>query len=328
MKTVYISEFGDIENLEVREVAKPIISRADQVIVNVKAAALNRADILQRKGFYPAPEGYPEKILGLEFAGEVSEIGSEVENFKIGDRVFGITAGGGQAEFVLTNKDQVTKIPEHMDYVEAAAVPEAYITAYDAVWMQGGLQQGESLLIHAVGSGVGLAALDIAKFRHNKVFGTSRTQEKLDRCVELGLGVPINTKETNDLAEIINEETNGKGVDVVLDLVGASLFEANLHSLALKGRLILVGLVGGRKSEFDMGIALRKRLHIIGTVLRSRSEEEKAKATMNFNRDILGFLNGQDLKPSMDKVFKVEDVQKAHRYLESNKSFGKVVLEF
>ena len=276
MKAVYIKEFGGIENLEIRDVEKPSSPNKKQVLVNVKAAALNRADILQRKGFYPAPKGYPEKIPGLEFAGEVFEIGREVTKFSVGDRVFGITAGGGQAEFVLTLENQLVRIPEQMEYAAAAAVPEAYITAFDAVWTQAKLRAGETLLIHAVGSGVGLAAFDIAKFNYNKVFGTSRTQSKLDRCVEIGLDVPINTMETPDFAEIIKEETNGEGVDVILDLVGASLFDGNLRSLAKKGRLLLVGLVGGRKAEFDMGIVLRKRLQIIGTVLRSRTAGGKS----------------------------------------------------
>jgi len=328
MKAVYVKEFGGIENLEIRDVDRPSPPKNKQVLVNVKAAALNRADILQRKGFYPAPKGYPERILGLEFAGEVADVGDEVENLEIGDRVFGITAGGAQAEYTMTLENQLAKIPAQMGYVEAATVPEAYITAFDAVWTQAKLRAGETLLINAVGSGVGLAALDIAKFNNNKVFGTSRTQSKLDRCSKLGLDVPINTSGNHDFTHILKEATNGKGVDVILDLVGASLFSANLRCLASKGRLLLVGLVGGRKSEFDMGIALRKRLKIIGTVLRSRSEEEKAKATENFERYVLDFLNGNDLKPTLDKVFNVEDVRKAHEYMESNYNFGKIVLEF
>ena len=182
MKAVYIKEFGSAENLEIRDVEKPVISEAKQVLVNVKAAGLNRADIMQRKGFYPAPKGFPERILGLEFAGEVAEIGESVEKFAVGDRVFGITAGGGQAEFVLTEEDQLAKIPDNLNFAEAATIPEAFITAHDAVWTQGNLIKGETLLIHAVGSGVGLAALQIAKAKGNKVIGTSRTAEKLKRC--------------------------------------------------------------------------------------------------------------------------------------------------
>lgn len=327
MKSVYIKEFGGAENLEIREVEKPVLSQANQVLVNVKAAALNRADILQRKGFYPAPKGFPERILGLEFAGEVAEIGEDVSGFEVGKRVFGITAGGGQAEFVLTEENQLAKIPENLSFTEAAAIPEAFITAYDAVWMQGNLQAGETLLIHAVGSGVGLAALQIAKAKGNKVIGTSRTQNKLDECKKFGLDIAINTGEIKDFDEVI-KKTNKNGVDVILDLVGANYFEANLQSLALKGRLVLVGLVSGRKAEFDLGMALTKRLKIIGTVLRSRVAEEKAVATANFIREVLPLIEAGKIKPNLDKVFKMENVQAAHEYLESNESFGKVVLKF
>jgi putative PIG3 family NAD(P)H quinone oxidoreductase len=323
MKAVYIREFGGAENLEIREVEKPVLSESNQVLVNVKAAALNRADIMQRKGFYPAPKGYPERILGLEFAGVAAEIGKDVKDFKIGDKVFGITAGSGQAEFVLTEEDQLAGIPDNLNFTEAATIPEAFITAYDAVWTQGNLSENETLLIHAVGSGVGLAALQVAKAKGNKVIGTSRTQDKLDECKKLGLDFAINTGENSEFSKEIENSVN-----VILDLVGASYFEQNLKSLAKKGRLILVGLVGGRKAEFDMGMALMKRLKIIGTVLRSRSAAEKATATANFIGEVLPLIKAGKIKANLDKVFKVEDVQKAHEYLESNKSFGKVVLEF
>lgn len=328
MKAIYIKEFGGAENLEIREVEKPFVSESNQVLVNVKAAALNRADILQRKGFYPAPKGFPERILGLEFAGVVAEIGEDVSNLKIGDRVFGITAGGGQAEFVLTEENELAEIPENLSYRQAATIPEVFITAHDAVRTQGDLQKGETLLIHAIGSGVGLAALQIAKASGNKVIGTSRTQDKLDKCREFGLDMAINTGEIKDFAEFIKAATDGKGVDVILGLVGASYFEENLKSLASKGRLILVGLVGGRRAEFDLGIALTKRLKIIGTVLRSRVSEEKAEATANFIKEVLPLIKAGKIKANLDKVFKVENIQAAHEYLESNKSFGKIVLEF
>jgi len=323
MKAVYIKEFGGAENLEIFEVEKPAISAENQVLVNVKAAGLNRADIIQRKGLYPAPKGYPERILGLEFAGVVSEIGSSVKNYKIGDWVFGITAGGGQAEFILTEEAQLARIPDNLNFEEAAAIPEAFITAHDAVWTQGNLSEGEKLLIHAVGSGVGLAALQIAKAKGTKVIGTSRTQDKLDECEKFGLDSGINTKENPEFASEIENS-----VEVILDLVGASYFEANLKSLKPKGRMILVGLVGGRKATFDMGMALGKRLHIIGTVLRARSSEEKATATANFAREVLPLIESGKIKPNLDRVFGAEEIREAHEYLESNSSFGKVVLKF
>ncbi len=328
MKAVYVKEFGSAENLEIREVEDLPKPKKKGILVRVKTSALNRADILQRKGFYPAPEGFSERILGLEFAGEVAEIGEAVSNFKIGDRVFGITAGGAQAEFLLTDESLLAKIPENLNFIEAAAVPEAFITAHDAIFTLANLREGETLLIHAVGSGVGLAALQLAKTKNIKVFGTSRTSDKLEKCREFGLDEAILTDKDTDFAKIVREKTEGKGIDVILDLVGASFFAENLKSLALRGRLILVGLTGGATAEFNLGMALAKRAKIIGTVLRSRSTEEKAEATAKFVEDVLPLIEAGKIKPNFDKVFPVENIREAHEHLESNRSFGKVVLEF
>ena len=334
MKSVFVKEFGGTENLEIREIENPPKPKEKQVLVNVKASALNRADILQRKGLYPAPKGFPERILGLEFAGEVAEIGESVKDFTVGNRVFGITAGGAQAEFLLMEESHLAKIPANLSFTEAATIPEAFITAHDAVFTQADLQAGETLLIHAVGSGVGLAALQLAKAKNVKVFGTSRTADKLERCNKFGLdeGIVTDTETVKDnpqiFAELIEHFTNGKGVDVILDLVGASYLAANMESLALKGRLILVGLVSGKEANLNLGMTLAKRAKIIGTVLRSRSTTEKAEATRLFIEDVLPLLAEGKVKPNLDKVFKIEDVKEAHEYLESNESFGKIVLEF
>jgi putative PIG3 family NAD(P)H quinone oxidoreductase len=333
MKAVYIKEFGGAENLEIRETENPSPPESSQVLVRVKAAGLNRADILQRKGFYPAPVGFPERILGLEFAGEVAETGENVRDFKPGDRVFGITAGGAQAEFLLTDESLLAKIPENLSFTEAAAVPEAFITAHDALFPQGNLRENETLLIHAVGSGVGLAALQLAKARNIYTIGTSRTWDKLKKCEQFGLdfGVLSDTDaiqtHPRQFAELIQFKTEGKGADVILDLVGAKYFAANLESLALKGRLILVGLTGGAKAEFNLGTALAKRARIIGTVLRSRPTREKAEANRKFIEEVVPLFENGKIKPNIDRVFKMEEVKEAHEYLESNDSFGKVVLE-
>lgn len=332
MKAVYIKQFGGAENVEIREVENPPRPNGKQVLVRVHASALNRADILQRQGFYPAPKGFPERILGLEFAGEVAEIGREVKDFAVGERVFGITAGGAQAEFLLTEELQLAKIPANLSLTEAAAVPEAFITAHDAVFTQGHLREGESLLIHAVGSGVGLAALQLAKANNIITIGTSRTENKTLKANELGLDHAIVTnsemsRNPKKFAELINYFTDEKGVDVILDLVGADYFTANLESLALKGRLILVGLTSGRTSEFNLGMALSKRLKIIGTVLRSRPAHEKAEATQKFINEVLPLFEAGKIKPNVDRIFKLEEIISAHEYLESNDSFGKVVIE-
>ncbi len=328
MKAVYVREFGAAGNLEIRAVENPPRPRAEEVLVAVKAAALNRADLLQRQGFYPAPKGFPERVLGLEFAGEVAEIGAAVTDFKVGDKVFGITAGGAQAEFVLTEESLLAAIPANLSFIEAAAIPEAFITAHDAIFTQGNLRENETLLIHAVGSGVGLAALQLAKAKNVFTFGTSRTPEKLEKCREFGLDTGIVTDDKNDFAATIKEKTGGEGVNVILDLVGASFFLANLQSLALKGCLIVVGLTGGRTAQIDLGSALQKRAKIIGTVLRSRSTAEKAEANRKFIEEVLPLIAAGKVKPNLDRIFAVEDVKAAHAYLESNAGFGKVVLEF
>lgn len=328
MKAVYITEFGGPENLEVREVADPPEPKEKQVLIRVKAAGLNRADILQVQGHYPPPAGYSPNIPGMEFAGDVVETGSGVKAFSIGDRVFGITAGEAQAEFLLTDETVLARIPENLNFTEAAAVPEAFITAHDAVFTQAGLAVGESVLIHAIGSGVGLAALQLAKANGRRVIGTSRTQDKLDKCKKLGLDVPILAGKVARFSETVKARTAGEGVNVILDLVGAAYFQENIASLAAKGRLMLVGLTGGRTTEFDLGSALHKRLTIRGTVLRGRSVAEKAEATRLFAEEVVPLLADDRIRPNLDKTFQAENAAEAYKYLASNESFGKVVLEF
>jgi NADPH2:quinone reductase len=327
MKTVYIKEFGGPENLEIREVSDPPKPAGSQVLVRVRAAGLNRADLLQRQGKYMPPAGYSPNIPGMEFAGEVAEIGGSVSGVKIGDRVFGITAGEAQAEYLLIEESLLAKIPINLNFVEAAAVPEVFITAHDAIFTQCELKRGEWLLVHAVASGVGLAALQLAKANGAQVIGTSRTEHKLNRCSEFGLDVPILTKESK-FADAVMRATEGNGVNVVLDLVGGPYFGENLEAIAQKGRMILVGLTAGRSAEFNLSMALFKRLKIIGTVLRGRSTEEKAAAVKRFVEEVVPLFASSKIRPNVDKVFPAEAIQEAHRYLESNESFGKVILEF
>ena len=326
MRAVYIRSFGGPENLEVRDVPEPPKPSGSEVVVRVRAAGLNRADLLQRRGLYPPPKGYSPNIPGLEFAGEVLEIGIDTAGLQPGDRVFGITAGEAQAEFVNIDSGLAVKIPENLSFAEAAAVPEAFITAHDAVFTQGELKAGETLLIHAVGSGVGLAAVQIAKAAGARTIGTSRTADKLERARRFGLDEAILTGENAEFASILRSK-NGGGVDVILDLVGAGYFKENIESLRPKGRLLLVGLTSGARAEFDLSMALTKRLRIIGTVLRSRSLEEKIDATRRFALEVVPLLESAAVAPTVDKVFRMDEVREAHEYLESNKSFGKVVIE-
>lgn len=327
MKAVYINKFGGPENLEIREVPDPPKPLGKNVLVRVRAAGLNRADLLQRKGFYPAPEGYSSNIPGLEFAGEVVEVGERVASWKPGDRVMAITAGEAQAELASIDDSLLIRIPERLSFTDAAAIPEAFITAHDAIFTLGELKERQTLLVHAVASGVGIAALQMAKQAGATVIGTSRTSDKLERCAEIGLDHGIVTTDATFAADV-KQVTDGRGADVILDLVGASYFSENLASLATKGRLILVGLTGGATAEFDLRTALQKRARIIGTVLRGRSVVEKAAATEAFVEHAMADIEAGSIQPVVDKVFPLEQIREAHEYLESNQSFGKVVLEF
>ncbi|MFZ1700170.1 MAG: NAD(P)H-quinone oxidoreductase [Pyrinomonadaceae bacterium] len=328
MKAIYINEFGSIDNLAFKDIETPELPSAEHVLVKVHAAALNRADLLQARGLYLPPAGYSPNIPGLEFAGEVTEVGVSVTDWKRGDRVFGITAGEAQAEFLVTDESLLMRIPDNLSYADAACVPEAFVTAHDAIFTLGELAAGEDLLIHAVGSGVGLAALQMAKARNARVIGTSRTADKLDRCRESGLDHGLCVTDPDAFAEQVLAATDGRGANVILDLVGAAYFAQNLASLASQGRLMLVGLTSGRTAEFNLGLALQKRAKIVGTVLRPRSIAQKADATAKFAAEILPLFESGAVKPNLDRVFPASDAVAAYKYLESNESFGKVVLEF
>ena len=326
MKAVYIKEFGGPENLEIREVPDPPKPQGKQILVRVRAAGLNRADIMQRRGLYPPPAGYSPNIPGLEFAGEIVETGDEASRFTTGDRVFGITAGEAQAELLLIDESLAAAVPAGVDLTEAAAFPEVFITAHDAVFTQAQLRSGESLLVHAVGSGVGLAALQLAKARGCRVIGTSRTADKLERCAAFGLDMPILVDGEPDFAASVADSTGGRGADVILDLVGGAYFQQNVLSLAAKGRLMLVGLSAGRKAEADLGMLLGKRAKVIGTVLRGRSVDEKADAVRLFEIEVVPLIAGRKVTGSVDRVFAIGDIARAHEYMESNESFGKIVI--
>jgi putative PIG3 family NAD(P)H quinone oxidoreductase len=282
---------------------------------------------MQARGSYPPPPGYLANIPGLEFAGEIVAVGEGVTDWNNGDRVMAITSGEGQAEKVVIDPRLLMRIPGELSFTEAAAIPETFITAHDAVFSQGQLSEGETLLIHAVGSGVGLSALQMAKSRGIAVVGTSRTGDKLERCREFGLDLGIETADGPVFAERI-KTFDQRGVDVVLELVGGDYFAEDIAALALKGRVILVGLTAGRRSEIDLGMTLQKRAKIIGTTLRMRSTEEKAAATQAFANDFLQAIASGKITPVVDRVFPVAEAREAYAYLASNESFGKVVLEF
>lgn len=327
MRAVKIVSFGGVEGLQVAEVADAPEPTRDRVRVRVRAAGLNRADILQRLGRYPAPPGYSQDIPGLEFAGEVESVGEDARVWKVGDRVFGITGGGGQAKLVTAAESTLARIPDNLDWVQAAAIPEVFITAHDALFTQCELQIGERVLIHAVGSGVGTAASQLVKAAGGVAYGTSRTPEKLERANDFGLSQSIAVgTDPSKFAAAVEDWTHGEGVNVVLDLVGAAYLKTNLESLATKGRLIFVGTTSGAKAEIDYSIVMRKRLRIMGTSLRTRSLEEKATATRLFAEHVVPLLESGSVRPVVDTVFKMDEVREAHRRIETNETFGKVIL--
>jgi NADPH:quinone reductase len=292
----------------------------EQVRVRVRATALNRADVLQRMGHYPPPPGVPRDIPGLEHAGEVDAVGPGVSRWKVGDRVFGLVGGGSYAEQIVAHERTVARIPDGLDWVAAAAVPEAFITAHDALFRLGGLRPGARVLIHAVGSGVGIAAVQLAASSQATSFGTSRTPAKLSRAMELGLShsLPVDGFE---------KAVGAQGVDLVIDFVGGPYLARNLEALAPCGRLVVVGLLGGRKETIDLGVVLTKRLSVIGTALRTRPLEEKIEVTKTFEKEVVPLLARGVLKPVVDRVYELERVREAHEYMESNELFGKVVLK-
>ena len=296
----------------------------DQVLVSVRAAGLNRADCLQRMGIYPPPPGVPQNVPGLEFAGEIESVGSTIRGFASGDRVMGIVGGGAMAERLITRAEELLPIPDGMSFEYAAAIPEAFVTAYDAAVLQGGLKEGQTLLIHAVASGVGTAAIQLCKAFGANSIGTSRSAEKIERCLSLGLdhGVVVEDKQFADAIRVIAP----KGVDVILDTIGAAYLGQNLKVVAKQGRVVCIGLLGGAKAELSLGVLLAKRASIIGSVLRSRSAQEKGELNALFAKNVLPLFANGALKPVVDAVLPMEDVADAHRRMGANKTFGKLIL--
>jgi NADPH:quinone reductase len=329
MRAAVITRPGGPEVLEVLEVPRPL-PREGEVLVAVRASALNRADLLQRQGRYPAPAGAPANIPGLEIAGEVEALGAAVTRWSIGDRVFGIVGGGGNAEFAVTHESELARVPEGLSWAEAAAVPEAFITAHDALMTQAAMREGEAVLIHAVGSGVGLAAVQLVRAFGGRCYGTARTGDKVARARDLGLldGVVMDERfELAALAERAREWTAGRGMDVVLDLVGGPYLSASVACAAPQGRIILIGLLAGRAATLDLGAILTRRLMVRGTVLRSRSGREKADVTAAFATAVLPLIERRLVRPIVDRVFPLDAIRDAHALLESNGTFGKVVVQ-
>lgn len=315
---------GGPEMLQVRDVSDPACG-PEELLVAVRATALNRADLLQRRGHYPAPAGAPADIPGLEFAGEVVARGERVRGFSSGDRVMGILGGGGYAERVALHERLCLPIPPALDWVLAAAVPEAFLTAYDALFLRGGLSPGENLLVHAAASGVGTAAAQLARIAGATVVGLIRTATKRQGLLDLGLDHVLDAADP-DLTSRIMAATHGAGIDLVLDAVGAGAWSLNAGVLRERGRWVVIGLMGGSLVEVDLALLMSKRLTVTGSVLRSRAIEEKGALVQEFGRRMLPLLASGRLQPLVDRTFDWRDAADAHRYMERNANVGKIVL--
>ena len=324
MRAVLIQEPGGPEVLRLERVPEPAPSPGE-ILVRVRATALNRADLLQRRGLYPPPPGVHPRIPGLEFSGCVEAAGPAVTEFQPGQRVMGLLPGAGYAEKVVTPERLALPVPDRLGFQEAAAIPEVFLTAFDALHLQGGLGPGQTLLLHGAGSGIGTAALQLCRLTGATSIGTSRSRDKLDRCLELGLDHAVLT-ERGGFRDAVIEATAGRGVDLILDMVGAPYLEQNLSCLAPRGRLILIGLLGGPSAPVDLARILKQSLQIRGTVLRPRPVEEKIRLSQEFRRRILPFFESRVLQPIVDRVFPLEEAAAAHSWMESNRNFGKIVL--
>lgn len=325
MRAAVITRPGppDVFAIESRPVPAP---DTGEILVRVHASAINRADLLQRMGRYPAPSGVSADVPGLEFAGTVVALGAGVAGWQLGDRVCGLVGGGAHAEYLVTHERTVARVPEALSWEHAGASPEAYITAHDAMVMQAGLQPGESVLVHAVGSGVGLAAVQLATALGATVYGTARGTEKLDAARAMGMREGGQPGEAGWVAAAVHSWTAGRGVNVVIDLVGGDYTAESLPAMAPRGRLMLIGALAGSKATVDLRMILGKRLTIRGTVLRSRPLPERIEVTESFARDVLPLLASGQLLPRIDARFELSRIAEAHALVEGNRTIGKVAL--
>jgi NADPH2:quinone reductase len=325
MRAVVLEEYGGPEVLRIRDVPDPEPG-PDEVLVDIRSTALNRADVLQRMGLYPQPGGRgAHEIPGLEFAGVVVARGARAALWPLGAEVMGITAGGGYAQRIAVHERQVAAVPASVALSDAGALPEVWITAFDALVAQGGLAPGGAALVHAGASGVGTAAIQIAKALGATVVVTA-SAGKLASCVALGADRAVDYA-TEDFAEAARAATGGRGVDVVLDVIGGDYLDADLAALALGGRIVQVGTMGSGKAAINLGMLMTKRASLVGTVLRPRPIEEKIAVTQRFAREVLPWFDRGLCRPVIDRRFPLEEIAEAHRVLESNTTVGKIVID-
>ena len=323
MRAVVLTEHGGPEVLVVRESADPVPG-PEEVLVRVAATALNRADLLQRMGMYPNPFPDGDEIPGLEFAGTVESCGPRVTAWKPGDAVMGIVSGGAYAEKLVVHERQAMAVPPGMALTDAAAIPEVFITAWDALVVQGGLTSGRWAMVHAGASGVGTAAIQICRAVGARIIVTC-SAGKVQACRDLGADVVVDYG-SQDFVEAARAATDGAGVDVVLDVIGGDYLERNIAALAVKGRIIQVGVMAGKPLPFNVGLLLGKRASITGTVLRARPTEEKIAISRRFAEEMLPLFSTGALRPVVDSVYPLSAVAEAHGRMAANANTGKIVL--
>jgi len=323
MRAIVIDKPGDESVLKLGKAPSPALA-PDDLRIRVAACAVNRADLLQRQGMYPPPPG-ASPILGLECAGTVSEVGANVRGFAVGERVMALLAGGGYAEDVVVHAGSAMKVPAALSLEEAAAIPEVFLTVFLNVFQLAHLPEKGALLVHGGGSGIGTAAIQLAKRAGALVIVTAGSEEKCARCRELGADVAVNYR-SERFADAAKQATGGRGVDVVLDSIGAPYLDDNLASLAIGGRLVLIGLMGGAKAELNLGVLLAKRLSVIGSTLRARPVDEKAAIVRGFLARFGEDLAVGRIRAVVDRVLPLARAGDAHRALKASEHFGKIVL--
>ena len=323
MRAVVITGYGGPEVLQVMEVPEPLPGPGE-VLVDVVSSALNRADLLQRMGLYPGPQ-MEHEVPGLEFAGRVSAVGEGVTRWSEGDEVMGITGGAAHAERLVVHADQAVRVPVGTPLEMAGALPEVFITAWDALVLQGGLREGGTALVHAGASGVGTAAIQLCGMLGATVVVTA-SAGKVARCLELGADRAVDYA-SQDWVSVVAEATDGRGADVVLDVIGGDYLDRNADALAVGGTIMQVGLMGGGKATFGLGKLLSKRARLVDTTLRARSLEEKVALSRAFeDRVVPGFEDGS-LQVVVDRRYPLADIAEAHAYMETNASVGKIALD-
>ncbi len=325
MKALVVEKFGDENALKIGDVAEPALGPAE-ILIRVRAAGVNRADILQRQGFYPPPPGASE-IIGLECAGEVAAVGAAAPGWKIGDRAMALLPGGGYAEKAAVHYGSAMKIPAALSFEEAAGIPEVFLTAFLNFFMLAAIERGETALIHGGGSGIGTASILLLKEAGARAIVTAGTDEKCGQCLKLGAAVAINYKR-GPFAPAVKEATGGRGVDVILDSIGGAYLPGNIESLAGGGRLVLIGLMNGTRAELDLAAVLRRHLKIFGSTLRTRPAAEKARIVAAFLERFGAALEAGRLRPPIYKVIPAANAPDAHRMMQASEHFGKIILKF